>query len=191
MTHTIIIGDGPGGLSAALFLAKAGHTVTVFGQDATPMHHAQLYNYLGIPDVSGTDFQRIAREHATDHGATIQDDAVVAIDHEGSMVTVRSDERADLTADYLILAGGKTSQKLATALGLPVDDGRISVDTEFRTQIDRVYAIGRLVRPERSQAIISAGAGATAALDILSREAGTDVHDWDSPPEHDHDHPNL
>ena len=191
MTHTIIVGDGPGGLSAALFLAKAGHTVTVFGEDQTPMHHAQLYNYLGIPDVSGTDFQRIAREHATDHGATIHDDAVAAIDHEGSTVTARSDERGDLTADYLILAGGKASQKLAKDLGLPVDDGRVTVDAEFHTQLERVYAIGRLVRPERSQAIISAGAGAIAALDILSREAGTDVHDWDTPPTHDHDHPNL
>ena len=53
-------------------------------------------------------------------------------------------------------------------------------------RLDRAYAIGRLVRPERSQAIISACAGATAALEILSREAGTDVHDWDTPPEHDH-----
>jgi thioredoxin reductase (NADPH) len=38
-----------------------------------------------------------------------------------------------------------------------------------------------VARPDRSQAIISAGAGAVAALDILSREAGRDVHDWDSP----------
>jgi thioredoxin reductase len=45
-----------------------------------------------------------------------------------------------------------------------------------------VYVVGRLARPNRSQAIISAGAGAAAALDILSREAGEDVHDWDSPP---------
>jgi thioredoxin reductase len=46
--------------------------------------------------------------------------------------------------------------------------------------MDRVYAVGRSARPERSQAIISAGAGATAALDILAREAGKNVTDWDS-----------
>jgi hypothetical protein len=34
----------------------------------------------------------------------------------------------------------------------------------------------------RSQAIISAGEGASAALDILSAEAGRDVLDYDSPP---------
>lgn len=191
MTRISIIGDGPGGLSAALYLAKAGHTVTVFGQDETPMHHAQLYNYLGIPAISGRDFQRSARRHVANHGAAIDDVQVTGIDLDGDAFTVRTDARAEVTADYLILAGGKASQRLATDLGLPVDSGRVTVDAEFRTRMDRVYAIGRLVRPERSQAIISAGAGATAALDILSREAGTDVHDWDTPPEHDHDHPNL
>jgi hypothetical protein len=39
-----------------------------------------------------------------------------------------------------------------------------------------------MVRPTRSQAVISAGDGAKAALDILSRAAGKDVQDWDSPP---------
>jgi thioredoxin reductase (NADPH) len=46
-----------------------------------------------------------------------------------------------------------------------------------------VYVVGRLARPGRSQAIISAGDGASAAIDILSKEKGEDVTDWDSPPE--------
>ena len=55
------------------------------------------------------------------------------------------------------------------------------VNREYASSMDRVYAVGRSARPERSQAIISAGAGATAALDILAREAGKNVTDWDSP----------
>ena len=47
---------------------------------------------------------------------------------------------------------------------------------------DGVYAVGRLVRPQRSQAIISAGAGAAAAIDILSTLKGEPVQDWDEPP---------
>ena len=49
MTKAIVIGDGPAGLSAALFLAKNGVETTVFGQDNTAMHYAELHNYLGIP----------------------------------------------------------------------------------------------------------------------------------------------
>lgn len=191
MVSVLIVGDGPGALSAALYLAKAGHTVTVFGQDRTPMHHAELHNYLGLPVISGSDFQRVARDHATAHGATIVDANVTEVRRDEGTVTVVPDEGAPTTGDYLVLAGGKGSQPLARGLGLAVEDGRVEVDAEYRTRLDRVYAIGRLVRPERSQAIISAGAGAIAALDILSREAGTDVHDWDTPPEHDHDNPTL
>ncbi len=65
MAHIAIVGDGPGGLSAALFLAKAGQTVTVFGTDETARHYAYLHNYLGIAEISGSDFQRVARDQVT------------------------------------------------------------------------------------------------------------------------------
>ncbi len=190
MSTVIIVGDGPAALSAALFLAKNGHQATVYGTDQTPMHHAQLYNYLGIPDISGSDFQAAARAHARDHGADIRDEEVTAVDVIDGRFVPRT-AGSETSGEYLVLAGGKQAQQLARDLGVPVTDGRVTVDREYRTEVDRVYALGRLVRPDRSQAIISAGAGATAALDILSRETGTDVHDWDTPPEHDHDHPNL
>ena len=48
-----------GGLSAALFLAKNGKHVVVFGQDKTAMHWALLKNYLGVPEIMGTAFQQI------------------------------------------------------------------------------------------------------------------------------------
>lgn len=51
-----------------------------------------------------------------------------------------------------------------------------------RTDVPRLYVVGRTARPKRSQAIISAGDGAAAALDILADLKGSDVQDWDSPP---------
>lgn len=83
-------------------------------------------------------------------------------------------------SDYLILTEGR-KPTIAPTLGLAESDGAIEVDCEFRSSVDRVYVVGRSARPKRSRAIISAGAGATAAVDILSREAGKDVQDWDTP----------
>jgi thioredoxin reductase len=96
---------------------------------------------------------------------------------------VGTDDGGQDRADYVVLAGGKAAQRLAQQVGAERFDSRVVVNTEYATDIDRLYAVGRVARPERSQAIISAGAGATAALDILAREAGRDITDWDTPPE--------
>jgi thioredoxin reductase len=182
MADVIIIGDGPGGLSAALFLAKNGKDVVVLGEDKTAMHYAYLFNYLGIPEISGTEFQRRAREHATHHGASIEDERVQSLERTpgGFAVTLASGAR--LEAKYVILSEGK-GPRLSQSIGLiPNLAGGIDVDRSGRSSVDNAYVVGRSARPSRSQAIISAGDGAAAALDILSREAGKDVADWDEPP---------
>ena len=92
MTKVIIVGDGPGGLSSALFLAKKGLDVTVFGKDETAMHYAELYNYLGIPKILGSDFQVIARKQVSDFGADLQDALVTSIDKAGDGFTVTTED---------------------------------------------------------------------------------------------------
>lgn len=177
-----IVGDGPGGLSAALFLARAGHEALVFGDDKTAMHFAMLNNYLGVPGVPGSEFQERATAQATDAGATITRARVEAVGHDGDTFTLTLEDGTAVSADYLILSEGR-SPTLAQRLGLAeTDDGAISVDQEFRASIPQVYVLGRSIRPRNSQAIISAGAGATAALDILAAETGEPVQDWDSMP---------
>ena len=181
MAKIIIVGDGPGGLSAALFLAKAGQEATVFGADQTGMNYAYLYNYLGIPEIAGTAFQQLARSQVESFGARIVAEEVeeVAREKDGFSVSAGGGVRGG----YLVLAEGK-ALRLAGALGLERDEsGAVAVDRDGRTSMDRVYAVGRAVRLMRAQAVISAGEGASAALDILSTEAGRDVRDWDTPPE--------
>ncbi|MDH3190291.1 MAG: FAD-dependent oxidoreductase [Acidimicrobiia bacterium] len=178
MASVIIVGDGPGGLSAALFLAKNGHETTVFGTDKTAMNFAQVHNYLGVPDIDGTEFQKVARSQVASFGANIRDEEVTSISRDGGL-TVKTDS-GSYSADYLVLTEGKNPE-LARSLGLAVDENNaIEVDRDYRSSVDRIYVVGRSARPERSQAIISAGAGATAALDILAKEAGKNVQDWDS-----------
>lgn len=182
MAKVIVIGDGPAGLSAALFLAKNGHQTLVYAQDQTAMHAAELHNYLGIPVINGSEFQRVARDQVTEHGAEIRNDEVAEVAGDGERFTV-STTAGEEAADYLVLAGGLAARRLAEQLGVEQGERGVIVDDDARTSIDRVYAAGRLTRPTRAQAVISAGAGARAALDILAREAGKDVTDWDTPPD--------
>jgi thioredoxin reductase (NADPH) len=183
MASIAVIGDGPAGLSAALFLAKNGQRAMVYGQDETAMHYALLRNYLGIDEIAGSEFQERARAQAQRHGADLVDDRVTEIRRDGDRFVVVTEAGREDAADHVVLAAAKKGSSLATQLGIASSGEGVEVDTDYRTSVDRVYAVGRLARPQRSQAVISAGAGAVAALDILSREAGEDVTDWESPEE--------
>ncbi len=179
----VVVGDGPGGLSAALFLAKNEMKVVVYGQDKTAMHWALLKNYLGFEEIHGSDFQKRAREQVAKLGAEIVDARVESVKQSAGGFAVTLDGGKTQACKYLILSEGK-SPRLAKQLGLEFDEQRgIVTDKNGSTSITGVYAVGRLARPGRSQAIISAGDGAAAAIDILSAVKGEDFADWDSPPD--------
>ncbi|MDX1690227.1 MAG: FAD-dependent oxidoreductase [Acidimicrobiia bacterium] len=181
MPRTLVIGDGPGGLTAALFLAKNDHDTVVVGTDDTAMHFALLKNYPGIPEITGTDWQAVVREQVAGFGADLRAGEVVSVEGTPDGFAAVLDGGDRIEADFLVLGEGRDAD-LAASLGAETTDDGVVVDLDHRSSVDGVYVVGRSVRPNRSQAVISAGAGAVAALDILSRVAGTDVRDWDSPP---------
>ncbi len=178
--RSVFVNNAPAGAGST---APAGFDPAAAAElKASPaaMNFAHLYNYLGIPEIKGTEFQKVAREQVLSFGAIIVNQEVTAVS-TGDGFTV-STASAEATFDYLILTEGK-NPVVAKSLSLEVDEGgAIEVDRDSRSSMDRVYVVGRSARPERSQAIISAGAGAAAALDILAAEAGKNVTDWDSPP---------
>jgi thioredoxin reductase (NADPH) len=113
-------------------------------------------------------------------GALLVDEEVTAVTTGDRFVVTTGSGQSE--SDYLILTEGKNPE-LARSLDLDEGEtGSITVDANYMSSVDRLYVVGRAVRPARSQAIISAGAGAVAALDILALEEGKDVQDWDTPP---------
>ncbi|PSQ15904.1 thioredoxin reductase [Halobacteriales archaeon QS_8_69_26] len=177
----IVVGGGPAGLSAALFTAKNGLDTTVFDTDDTWLHMAHLFNYLGIESVDGTEFLRDARDQVDEFGVERrQGEEVVGVGTHDGEFHVETDEDT-YHSDYLVLATG-SDRDLADDLGCDfADDDTVDVDVTMETSVEDAYATGAMVRAEEWQAVISAGDGAAAALNVLSKEKGEHFHDFDTP----------
>jgi thioredoxin reductase len=181
MSEVTIVGGGPAGLSAALFAAKNGLDTTVFDTDETWMHKAHLFNYPGIGSVNGDAFVRTLRQQADDFGADRrQGEEVTAVAATDDGFTVTSEE-GEYETDYVVLATG-ADRSLAEELGCETtDEDIVDVGVEMETSVTDAYATGAMVRAEEWQAVIAAGDGAAAALNILSKEKGEHFHDFDTP----------
>ncbi|MCU4925203.1 NAD(P)/FAD-dependent oxidoreductase [Halobacteria archaeon AArc-dxtr1] len=181
MVDVAIVGGGPAGLSAALFTAKNGLDTVVFDTDETWMHKAHLFNYPGVRSLSGSEFMALTRGQVRDRGADVRtDEAVTGVEDtdDGFRVETESDE---YDAEYVVLATG-ADRSVAEEIGCAFDDDEtVAVDLDMETSIDGLYATGAMVRPEKWQAVIAAGDGGAAALDILSAELGEHYHDFDVP----------
>jgi len=185
MAHVAIVGGGPAGLTTALFTAKNGLETTVFDTDDTWMHKAHLFNYPGIGSVDGSVFLENLRDQVDSFDVDRQQGVeVTAVSETGDGFTVETDEE-DHEADYVVLATG-ANRDLAEEMGCAVtDEGVVDVDVDMETSVDDAYATGAMVRAEEWQAVISAGDGAAAALNILSKEKGEHYHDFDVPADAD------
>jgi len=112
-----------------------------------------------------------------------QGEAVEAVTEgeDGFAVETSADE---YEAPYVVLATG-ANRDLADTLGCSFDGDIVDVDVTMETSVTDAYATGGMVRAEEWQAIISAGDGAAAALNILSKEKGDHYHDFDVPADAD------
>ena len=180
MARIGIVGGGPAGLSAGLFLAKNGQEAVVYDTDDTAMHYAHLFNYLGIESMDGDAYVEAAREQAADHGVDHREAEVTSVrDADDGFVVATDDDES--TYDYVVFATGQ-SRTLAADIGCETTEaGEIDVDRSGRTSVDGAYAAGWATRKQQIQTVISAGDGAAAALDVLSTEVEPGFHDFDTP----------
>lgn len=109
MYDLLIIGSGPAGLGAAIYGERAGMKLAVI--DRSPVSGGQVLttyevdNYLGMPEISGSDISERFREHADKLGTEFIMADVESIEDLGEKKIVHTDE-GDFEAKAIILATG-------------------------------------------------------------------------------------
>ena len=110
----IVIGGGPAGLTAALYLARARYRVVVvekekFGGQITITH--EVVNYPGVEKTSGEALTETMRRQAQSFGAEFLLAEVESLDLNGDIKTVKT-SRGELKAFGVLLATGAHPRRI-------------------------------------------------------------------------------
>jgi len=166
-----IVGAGPAGISAAYYLARAGHACTVFDAQDVPggaLRSAVSHDRLP-PEVLQGEIDLICELSVTVRsGCRVGED--VSLD--------------DLQRDFdaVLLATGRIDQASANRLGAAWRDGRVCADNRtYRTETSDIFAAGGAIRPKSKLAVRSAADGKEAAICIDQYLRGREVTGPDRP----------
>ena len=114
MLDTIIIGCGPSGMTAALYLLRANKSVLLLEKEGIGGQIAEsprLENYPSIPSISGSEFADKLFSQIQDLGAEFEFAEALEIQKEGDTYIVKTDGDA-YSARSVILANGCKHRKL-------------------------------------------------------------------------------
>lgn len=115
MKEVIIIGFGPAGISAAIYLKRAGANPLVIGRDfgALVDYKEKIENYYGFgTPILGEDLIKEGIEQAKRLDIEVIQDSVISLDHQDNVFTVKTSKHK-FTSKAVILATGKNRLKLS------------------------------------------------------------------------------
>ena len=105
----IIIGAGPGGISAAIYAKRAGLEVLLiekaYVSGGQIINTAEVDNYPGIPGVSGMELANKFKEHAENVGVVSVRTEVVGIELENEIKKIVTNDEQYLSKNIIIATG--------------------------------------------------------------------------------------
>lgn len=114
MFDTIIIGAGPAGCSAALYLCRGNAKVLLLTHGGSSLLKAHaLENYYGLTSISGSNLYKQGLEQVRRLGATVQEEEVIDLSYDDKFVLQTN--AGSYTSKTLIMATGS----VRTTLPLP------------------------------------------------------------------------
>ena len=113
----VIIGSGPAGYTAAIYLARAGYQPLVIAGAITPggqlVNTTEVENYPGFPDgILGPDLMDAMQHQAEKFGAEIVFDDVVSVDLTAGVKSVTCDGGDTYQARAVLVTTGSDFRKL-------------------------------------------------------------------------------
>ncbi|MFP4174916.1 MAG: FAD-binding protein [Halobacteriales archaeon] len=181
----VVVGSGPAGLSAAVFVARAGFGTTVVEDGSSILRrNAHLENFLGFPaGVNSRLLLDMGRDQAERSGAEFVEAGVEAVERSDGdgRFTVRTDD-SNHEADYVVVASWADASLIdGFDLETAQQGSKTYVETDDgRTGVDGLYVAGRIAG-QPHQTIVNAGHGAKAALSAIHDSDLPFYHDWVAP----------
>lgn len=112
MYDTIVIGNGPAGISGAIYLKRFNYNVLVIGKDLGALEGDHyIDNYYGLKHIKGSDLINSGIEQARDLGIEVLKDEVVAIEYGAAGFVVKT-INSSYEAKTVFLTAGKPRTKL-------------------------------------------------------------------------------
>lgn len=124
MKKAIVIGSGPAGISAALYLKRSNIDVTVISKGIGALEKAEkIENFYGTEALSGTELYERGIESAKKLGIEFIKEQAVSIDFDENFKPVIETDKNSYKADAVLLAMG-VSRKSQNIKGLKEFEGK-------------------------------------------------------------------
>lgn len=133
-----IIGAGPAGLAAAIYGQRAGLNTITFEAN---VHGGQIINtpevenYPAMGKVSGVEYAMGIYDQAVGFGATIEYKAVVDVELEGEVKTLKCNDGSEYQAKTVIIATGVVRRKLE----IPGEDRFLGAGVSYCATCDGLF----------------------------------------------------
>ncbi len=142
MRKCIIIGAGPAGMNAALYLKRAGIDVVLIEKEVPGgemLKTNKIENYLGFESIDGGELALKMSKQIKDLGIKIMKDKVLNVTKSDKFIVEMEKEKIE--ADYVIVATGRTPRKL----GLRGEDELTGKGISYCAVCDGVFYRGKEV----------------------------------------------